>query len=55
MFKCEFLIQFAKIVYELKFDEEPDYSYLKFILEKNLMENDMFPNKQFDWTKRRNA
>ena len=47
---CEYLSEFMEKVYALEFKEEPDYSYLRFILEKNMMERDMYPSKQYDWT-----
>ena len=49
---CDFLIVFAKQIFSLKFSEKPDYSHLKFLLEKNLMDRSMFPNKNFDWIER---
>ena len=47
--KCEFFTSYAEYVYGLKFEEEPNYNYLRFILTKNLMNIDLFPDKNFDW------
>ena len=31
LYECFFLIDFAEAVYDLKFDEKPDYTYLRFL------------------------
>ena len=36
--KCVHLVPFAEKIYSLKFDEEPEYSKLRFMLEKCLLE-----------------
>ena len=48
-YKCEFLLEYTEAVYKLKFDEEPDYKYLKFIFQKNLMDNNTVPDWKFEW------
>ena len=45
----EYFLDFAESIYALKFDEKPNYNHLRFLLQKNLMNKDMFPNKDFDW------
>jgi len=40
---------FLKEVYKLKFDEEPNYNKLNFILVKELMSQNISPSKEFDW------
>ena len=47
--EAPFLITFAKHVYELEFEEEPNYSYLKFVLIKNLLDVNIVPSKTLDW------
>ena len=47
--KCEYFTEFAEEIYSLEFAEEPNYNLLRFLLAKNLMERDLFPNKEFDW------
>jgi len=42
-------VQYTEAVYNLKFDEEPDYKYLKFLFQRNLMDKDMIPDWKFDW------
>jgi hypothetical protein len=42
---------FLKEVYSLKFDEEPNYNKLSFILVKELMQMNISPSKDFDWIK----
>ena len=37
------------MIYALKFDEEPDYSKLRFTLQRCLLERNLVPNKEFDW------
>ena len=44
------MIPFANTVYSLKFDDLPDYSHLCFMLTKCLLEKNMVPNKEFDWS-----
>ena len=40
---------FLKEVYGLKYDEEPNYNKLNFILVKELMSENLSPSKEFDW------
>ena len=40
---CNHLIEFGKVAYSLKFDEEPNYKKLKFLLEKNLLNQSIIP------------
>ena len=42
--KTKFLEPFANEVYDLSFDEEPNYSHLKFLLLKNLLDLNIAPN-----------
>ena len=48
--KCAYFTEFAKEIYALGFEDEPDYSHLRFILQKNLMDKNDYPNRVFDWT-----
>ena len=41
--KCMFLQEFLKRIYDLKFEEEPDYAGLKWLLEKNILDTNMAP------------
>ena len=43
--RCNFLLSFMENVYSLKFDEKPDYSFLRFLFEKNLMDQDEYPDQ----------
>ena len=43
--KAKFLEEFAKYTYSLKFGEEPNYNYLKFILTKQLLDKNIVPTK----------
>ena len=40
-YKCDYLIEFTEYTYSLRFEDEPDYNYLKFLLKKNLMDKEM--------------
>ena len=35
----------------LKFDEEPNYNKLKFLLTKSLLDSGYVPDKHYDWNK----
>lgn len=48
--ECDYFIEFAELIYDLRFDEKPEYGKLRFILEKNLMDVDLYPSRVFDWT-----
>ena len=47
--ECQFLLDFAKKVYSIKFAEKPDYQKLRFMLTKILLDNEIVPSKKFDW------
>ena len=47
-----YLVDFSENIYNLKFEEKPDYSLLRFYLAKNLMDQDLFPDNDFDWIKK---
>lgn len=38
----------------LKYSEKPPYDQLRFLLTKNLLDKDMFPDNQFDWIIKQN-
>lgn len=41
------------MAYALKFDEKPNYSVMKWILKKNLLDKDIVPDFQdYDWIKK---
>ena len=40
---------YIKEVYSLKFDEEPNYNKLNFLLAKILMNNNQIPDNVFEW------
>ena len=46
------MIDFAEYIYGLKFEEEPNYNFLRFMLTKNLIDENQFPNLEFDWTQK---
>ena len=50
-----FLYKYMQYVYDLKFEEDPDYGYLKFVLEKNLLDQETIPDNKFDWTIRKRS
>ena len=45
------LLPFFRIVFNLKFEEKPDYDKLKFMLIKTLLDSNQTPDKKFDWIK----
>ena len=47
------LLPFIKLVYDLKFEQKPDYDKLKFMLTKILLDSNKIPDKQYDWMKTR--
>jgi hypothetical protein len=47
--KCMYLVDFTEKIYDLKFEEEPDYNALRWCLKKNILDKDHAPNRQFDW------
>ena len=50
-YKSLHLIPFAKEIFNIGFKEKPNYKKLRFLLEKNLLDQNMVPNKQYDWNK----
>ena len=40
-----YLTEFGEVVFGLQFDEEPNYSHLIFLLQKNLMNMDLNPGE----------
>jgi len=47
---CEFMVDFAKAVFEMDFDAEPNYSYLNYLLIKYMLDNGSVPNGRMDWS-----
>jgi hypothetical protein len=45
------LVPFASEVFKYTFEEQPDYSRLKFMLIQILLEQDITPNDKMDWSK----
>jgi hypothetical protein len=43
------ILPYLSEVYTLKFDEEPDYNKLGFLLVKELMSINLTPSNEFDW------
>ena len=43
----------AEHAQSLSFEQEPDYNYLKFYFEKNIMELDIVPSIHIDWEPKR--
>ena len=50
--KTQYLTEFSEAIYNLSFEEKPDYGLLRFFLIKNLMQQDLVPNNDFDWIKK---
>jgi len=46
---CNHLLSFAEEIYSLKFAEKPNYSKLRFLLKKELLDLDQVPDKKYDW------
>ena len=46
---CEHLTDFATIVYNIGFNQEPDYGKLRHMLIRNLLNFNHAPNMKFDW------
>lgn len=40
---------YLETVLGYKFSEEPDYQYLKFLLQKSLLDENIVPNNKFEW------
>jgi len=49
---CLFLKDFSNYIYTLKFEEKPNYSFLRWLLIKNLLAREIVPRNQFDWVKK---
>lgn len=45
--KC--LLPLAEYIYSLKFEEEPNYNKIKFMITKNLLDVNIVPNYSYDW------
>lgn len=43
------LLPLAEYIYSLKFEEEPNYGKIKFLLAKVLLDNEKIPDMVFDW------
>lgn len=48
---AEILLPFCKEIFSLKFDEEPNYRKLKHFLVSILLEFNILPDNNFDWSK----
>lgn len=46
------LLSFVKAVLELDFDEKPDYNRLRFLLVKGLLDQNVVPDRHYDWCER---
>ena len=40
---------FVEIILGMEYDQTPDYSKLRFMLTKVLLDKNVVPDKQFDW------
>lgn len=47
--KSRCMLGMLHYAYSLKFEEEPEYSKLKFMLQKLQLDNDYLPDLRFDW------
>lgn len=45
------LVEFVEYVFNLDFEEEPDYGKISFLLTKNLLDLNLTPSNDFDWNK----
>ena len=45
------LTSLAEYAYSLSFEEEPNYSKIRFLMTKVLLEKDVVPSNDFDWNK----
>lgn len=43
------LTEFVQEVFNMKFEEEPNYNKLRFILAKSLLDMGQTPNRKYDW------
>jgi len=46
------LIPFADKIFALGYKEKPNYDELRFLLKKNLLDQNIVPNKYFDWNEK---
>ena len=49
-YNCEYLQNFAREIFILKFNQEPNYDLLRFLLKKNLLCENIIPSNNFDWS-----
>lgn len=49
--KAECLFDFASEVFKLKFEEEPNYAKLKFMLTVALLQQNLLVDNHFEWSK----
>ena len=47
--KCTILEDFAQELFAITFDQKPNYSKLRFLLTKEMLNIDLIPNDKFDW------
>ena len=45
------LVEFAAYVFNLQYDEEPNYNKISFLFMKNLLDLNLTPSNDFDWNK----
>lgn len=43
------MLAFMEIVFDMKFEDEPEYAKLRFMLTKILLDQNSVPNHEFDW------
>ena len=48
----ECFIPVSEYIFSIKFDAEPDYDKIKFMYMQILLDRDMVPSKEFDWSKK---
>ena len=49
--RAHHLLPFAELVFSYRFEDEPDYSQLKWLLERVLLNQNIAPSNKFDWIK----
>jgi hypothetical protein len=47
--EAKILLPFIQEIFDLKFEETPDYDKLRFYLVKGILDLNETPNKDFDW------
>ena len=45
MYDISFLQEFGDYIHQLRFDQDPDYGYLIFLLKRNLLNKEIVPSK----------